>query len=201
MVNMRVKNLILGIGIVVVYALMLWQGIEAFYPSPKYDDFCKNNIRGPYPEKVFPGGVQNCTYSKQLQEQMDQCYADKGQPVFEYDDYGCSISLKECDYCQRDFEEAQKNYSKVIFIIALIAGIITLIIGYAILSVEPVGSALIGSGIWAIFYGAVWNWRNFSNIWRFLLLLVALVLLIWIALRLNKGRVDGSNRGWMFWKR
>ncbi len=193
---MNVKNLVLGIGIVIVFALALWQGIEAFYPSPQYDDFCITRA-GLYPEKIYAPQETNCTFSRQLQEQVDECYANQGQPVYEYNDNGCTTALKTCDYCSKDFEEAEKSYSKIIFIISLIVGIITLLIGYMFLNVEPVGSALIGSGIWSIFYGSAWNWRNFSNIWRFLLLLLALIILIWITIKLNLNR----EKPFKIWKK
>ena len=194
---MRVKNLVLGIGIVVVFALALWQGIEAFYPSPQYDDFCSgvDRFSAPYPAKADGNYATNCTFSRELQEQQTQCYADGGQPIFEYDDNGCTIAIKECDFCQKYFDEAQDKHAKYVFFISLIVAVITIIVGYSILSIEPVGSALIGSGIWAIFYGSVINWRNFSNIWRFLLLLLALILLIWFAVRLNTREEKG------FWQK
>ena len=183
----RFKNIVLGIGILIVYLLMLGYGIEAFYASPKYDDFCTaGRFTGYYPEKPIPASPVNCSYSQQLRDAEQVCYADKGQPIYQYDDNGCTTAVKECDYCQRDFDEANKAYSKVVFIIALIAGIVTLLVGYSILSVEPVGSALMASGVGAIVYGSVRNWQNLSDIWRFLLLLVALILLIWIALRINR---------------
>ncbi len=188
---MNVKNLVLGLGIVIVYALALWQGIEAFYPSPQYDKFCSIGRYDPYyPTKPMPGEFQ-CNSSRSFQEQQNQCYADGGQPVFEYDDNGCGISVKECDMCNKEFNEAADSHAKNVFVIAIIIGIITLIVGYTIFSIEPVGSALIGSGIWAIFYGSVINWRNFSNVWRFLLLLLALVIIIWVTLRLNKTKKKG----------
>ncbi|MBS3088731.1 hypothetical protein J4402_03025 [Candidatus Pacearchaeota archaeon] len=189
---MNIKNLVLGIGIVVVFALVLWQGIEAFYPSPKYDDFCSVN-RFDYP-KIIPSGIQ-CASSQQLQAQEQQCYQDKGQPVYEYDDNGCQISIKECDYCNKEYESARDAHSKIVFVISIIVAFIAIIFGYAILSIEPVGSALLGSGIWAIFYGTLINWRNFTEIWRFLLLLIALILLILIAYRLN------SQKKKSFWQK
>jgi len=183
----NVKNIILGIGIVVIYALVLWQGIEAFYASPQYDDFCTaGRFDAYYPTKPIAVGEPNCSFSRELQDKQNQCYADKGQPIFEYDDNGCQIALKTCDYCQRDYDDALDQHSKIVFIVAIIIGVITLIVGYSFLSTEPVGSALIGSGIWAIFWGAAINWRNFSSIWRFSLLLVALILVVWFALRLNR---------------
>ena len=190
-----VKNLILGIGIFIIYMLMLGYGIEAFYPSPKYENFCSaGRFSGPYPVKATYDYASNCTFSKSLQDLQDQCYADGGQPVFEYDSNGCTAALKTCDFCNKEFNDANKAYSKVIFVIALIAGILTLIVGFAILSIEPVGSALMASGIGAIVYGSIRNWQNLSDVWRFLLLFVALVLLIFITLRLNKKK-DG------FWQK
>lgn len=184
---MNVKNLVLGIGIFVVFMLMLGYGIEAFYPSPKYDDFCKPNI-GSYPVKAYDYTGANCTFNKQLQEKADLCLQESGMPVYDYDDNGCNVAIKECDYCQKNYDNANKDYSKVLFIISLIVGLITLFIGYKYLSVEPVGSALMASGVGAIFYGSVRNWDNLSDILRFLLLVIALVFLIWIALRVNKKR-------------
>ena len=64
-------------------------------------------------------------------------------------------------------------------------------IGYGVLSIEPVGSALMASGIGALFYGSVRNWENLSDVWRFLLLLVPLILLVWFALRLNSQKKKG----------
>ena len=43
---MNVRNLVLGVGIFVVYLLVLNYGIEAFYPSPQYENYCGN--RGYY---------------------------------------------------------------------------------------------------------------------------------------------------------
>ncbi|MEK6825718.1 MAG: hypothetical protein AABY00_02945 [Nanoarchaeota archaeon] len=184
---MSVKNLVLGIGIFIIYLLMLSYGIEAFYPSPQYEDFCKSNEFGRYP---FSGkGVDtatNCTFSKTLQEQNELCYSSGGFPVYQYSDVGCTTAVKECNFCNKYYNESQRAYSKIVFIIALILGIITFLAGYGIFSVEPVSSALIASGIGAIFYGSVRNWENLSDILRFLLLFVALVLLIWITLRTNK---------------
>ena len=34
------KNIVLGIGIIVVFGLALWQGIDTFYPFPEWDDYC-----------------------------------------------------------------------------------------------------------------------------------------------------------------
>ncbi len=183
---MNVKNLVLGIGIVIVYGLLLWQGIEAFYPSPQYEDYC-TSVQAYYPDMyaMKPTGELECAVNPSPQ-QYNECSEQGGYLAPEsYDNLGCPVSYT-CELCSKELSDATKSHGKTVFIIALIIGILTLIIGYAVLTVEPVGSALLASGIWAIFYGSAWNWSNLSSVWRFFLLLVALVLLIWFALRLNQ---------------
>ena len=187
---MNVKNLVLGIGIFIVFMLALGYGIEAFYASPKYEDFCKNNQY-----KTFPSiDLKNCSYSVTLQNRENECYSNGGQPNnYTYDGNGCTQNFI-CDYCNKNYMDSSNEYGKRVFIIALIIGIITLFVGYGILSVEPVGSALMAAGIGAIFYGSVRNWANLSSVFRFLLLLAALCVLIWIATRLNKKSQEVKSR-------
>jgi len=144
---MNVKNLALGIGIIIVFALALWQGIEAFYPSPQYDDFC--DIETPR----IP-----------LEE---------------------NSTKQDNNYCYEQYQTARNAHSKVVFIISLIIGLIIIIVGYKLLTTEPVGSSLIGAGIWAIFWGSVVNWQNFPDFSRFIMLLITLVLLVWLTIKLN----------------
>jgi hypothetical protein len=150
----NVKNLVLGVGIIIVFALVLWQGIEAFYPSPQWDDFCE--------ERNFPRPA--------IDEEPEKIPEIK-------DDF---------ETCQKEYDLARDSHAKITFIVSLIVAIAALLIGHTILSIEPVGSALMGSGIWAIFWGSVVNWRNFSSIGRFLLLLMALILLIYLAIKSNQ---------------
>ena len=168
------KNIILGVGIVIGFGLVLWQGIEAFYPSPQYENFCAQQTPKPAIETQGQCTAQNGTWFPQnvqcITAPCPQGYCDFSEVFTE---------------CQKEWDEAQDKHAKIVFFIALIVGIIVIIIGYTILKIEPVGSSLIGSGIWAIFWGTVINWRNFANVGRFILLLIVLILLIWLAIKLN----------------
>lgn len=177
---MNVKNMVLGIGIVVVYALALWQGIQAFYPTPEWNDYCESDFRS----VPFKDGVQ-CDYNRVVEDKAVECNSAGGWFRYEYDENGCVVD-GYCDECQISYNDASDKYSRNVFIISLIVGILTFIVGFLILSVEPVGSSLLASGVWAVFYGTVWNWRNFGTGWRFGLLILVLVVLVWIALRLNR---------------
>lgn len=191
---MNVKNLVLGIGIFIVYLMVLNYGIETFYPSPQYDQFCTGQQQyyyDAYP-KMIGNGI-NCTLSPTPQQQ-DQCMQQGGSLVAaSYDANGCTASF-ECDLCGKEYNDAQKGYSQIVFVIAFVIGLLTIFVGYMVLSTEPVGSALMASGVGAMVYGSMRNWQNLSTVWRFILLLVSLVLLVWIALRLNKSGHKKSKK-------
>lgn len=191
---MNIKNIILGIGIIVVFALTLGYGIEAFYSSPDYNDYCGDVV---VPQTFDSKG----DFVAVTQE---QCESTEGAEWRGYDsprpvklESGMISETGYCDYyatCQQEYEDARDNYSWRVFIISLIVGIIAIGIGVTFLQIEPVGSALIGSGIWAFFYGGVINWRNFGEIWRFVLLAIVLVILIWFAIALNRKEKSGFRK-------
>ena len=99
-----------------------------------------------------------------------------------------------------NYSDALDSYAGKLFLVALILGVVVLFAGVFYLSKEPVGSSLIASAIFTVFYGVVRNWRNFGTSWRFLLLFVLLIILIWISLGLDN---FGKRKGWnfKFWKR
>ena len=174
--SMKVRNVILGLGILIIYGLVLSQGIQTFYPEPEFEEFC--NV----PENSYNKFSEDCEFSQSLVTKENSCEKIGGIFVQEYDNAGCVID-GYCNDCLIGYDNALDDYSQKVFIFSLIIGFFTLILGIFILKVEPVGSALLASGIWAIFYGTLWNWRNFSNGWRFLLLLTVLLFLIWIGMK------------------
>ena len=186
---MKIRNFILGAGIFVVYLLTLSYGIEAFYPSPNYEDYCEGGYYGHRPLKEIQCESSPALYSKEA-----SCNSAGAIFRLEYNEEGCAVD-GYCDECNLKFEEKDSEHSKIFFIISIIAGLFTLFIGYAFLATEPVGSSLLASGIGAIFMGSVGNWSYLGNIFRFLLLVISLIFLIWIALRLNK-----DKRKFKFWK-
>lgn len=183
---MNVKNLVLGVGIFIVFMFLLHNGIRAFYVEPEYKSYC--NLTQSYESypKFYPTEGNNCTYLISVRESEQACYSEEGNPVYNYSEQGCVLNVIKCDYCNKYYNEAVQEYNRNVFVIALIVGIIVLFLGFAKLSTEPVGSALMASGIGAIMYGTIGNWGNLGNLGRFLLLLLALALLIWIALKINR---------------
>jgi len=172
----HLKNFVLGIGIIIIFGLLLWQGIEAFYPSPDWNKMCgdKSTIPASTQETcVAAGGRWN-------PDSAPKAVDSQGNVIAGY----CDLYYQ----CTQELDKLSKAHSQVVFIISLIVGILILFISYLFIKVEPVGSALMGAGIWAIFWGSAVNWHNISNIWRFLLLLIAFVLIVWITVKINTSK-------------
>jgi len=147
---MKIVNLVLGIGIFIIYLLTLNYGIMVFVGEPQYEDFCG--------ETDIPVPVS-----------VDR---DDIKPV-------------ERQECFKEYDAAREVYAGKVFLISLIVGLLTLVIGYYVTKMEVLGGSLLASGIGAIVFGTLNNWMYLEDIWRFLLLLLALALLIYFTYRYN----------------
>lgn len=178
------KNIILSIAIAIVFMLLGVYGINLFYEEPQYQDFCGQEG---FP-KVAPLAREQrpCQVNVSLDAQMQQCYND-GNAVIkqQYDQFGC-LAAFECSTCQKDFDNAMEEWEKKAFISAVVFGIIGIAVGAIWFSLESVGAGLMGGGALLILGFSMRVWRNLGDIVRFVILLAALVVLIYLGYRINK---------------
>lgn len=161
----KAKQIILSLAIAILFVLFIAYAIETAYPSPKYENYC-------------PTTPQN--YINQT-----ECEANNGTWI----NYGPEISAKPsadvtgyCDTytkCQRPWESVREKYNRNVFFISLIIGILTVVISI-VLSVESVSSGLMGGGAILMIYGTIRYWGSLSDIFRTIMIGIALAVLIWI---------------------
>ena len=120
---MKFKNFVLGVGIFIVFALALFQGLETFYPTPQYDDFCTG-----HPGPIIYKEPTQCSNIPGLQNRASQCWDSKGEFFYTYDSNGCPID-GVCDDCRIDYENALDKHSTKIFIISIVIGILVFVAG------------------------------------------------------------------------
>ncbi|MBI2449213.1 hypothetical protein HYV49_02865 [Candidatus Pacearchaeota archaeon] len=178
-----IKNILLGIAIAIVYAFLVGYGTNLIYNSPEYNDFCKSRF---YPDKPFIE-PRNCTFNAELNKQARECTEQGGSPVYDYDERGCETSLT-CDFCQKDFDEANKKYTRTVFIVSGVMGIIAIAVGALIFNIEAIGAGLMGGGVLSLIYGNIRYWQNLNNWMKVIILAIALVALIYIGILLNRRR-------------
>ena len=124
-------TILLGIFVAIMLTIFVNLVVSYFYEGPQYDKYCAGSMREPYPIKYgYDVGIcQNCTYSQVLQEQVDSCQKDGGNAVYNYDSRGCTVSLKSCDMCNKEFNDAQNAYNRRTFFIYAIVGFILIVFG------------------------------------------------------------------------
>ena len=182
---MSLKNIIIGIAIIILTISVAVTGINIFLDKPEYKDFCSE------------------FKTAEIINDQTRCEEIGGQ----WTDYSSRELLREapggellkgfCDRdftCRQDFEDAREKYAKTIFIVAIPLGIIILAFGAFFFSLEAVGAGLMGGGIGTILYGVGEYWRFAGDILRFLLSLVGLVALIALAYWFN-------SNDWNIWKK
>lgn len=168
---MHIKNVIIAVGIIILTISVAIYGIKTFYPSPEYNDYCANQEENWY--------VNNSV----------QCEAVGGK----WSDYmgpkEVNSPLGYCDTaytCRMQYEADMEDYSRIVFLIALPLGIIIIAIGALVFGLESVGAGLMAGGVGIILWGVAGLWSFAENWIKFLLSLIALIALVWLAYFFNK---------------
>lgn len=125
-------TIILGVFIAIMVVTLFNLIVSYVYEPPKYDDYC-NLSGGPYPVKYgydsYANPGANCSFSLQLQNLTEQCYAQEGQPIYNYDNNGCTTALRECSLCGKDYTSAYEKYNRNTFFVFAIIGFILIVVG------------------------------------------------------------------------
>lgn len=176
------KKISLTLGIAVLFALFVGFAIDAFYASPKYEDYCKN-MNTPYsiPEKL---GVTNCTPINYSSPMFLECQEKKGYIEYNYNT-GCPTNPR-CETCGMEYDNANKIYSRNLFLITAAIGIIAIISGLVFISLDAIASGFMFGGIFIIIYGTARVFGNLSKFMRVIVLGLELVLLVYIGIWKSK---------------
>ena len=184
--------------IAVLFAIFANALIGAFYPAPKYEDYCKSQFY-PEPVKTYPidNRVINCpNYTKPTQAELDQCAEDRGYPEYQYDGNGCAIAYKGCNLCQKQFEDAMEKYNFVAFILSSILAVIAIAIGLALptkISLnEWIATGFILGGLITLFFGTARYYQYLGRYIKPLVIFVELVLVIALSYMKLKDRIENT---------
>ena len=194
------KKVILAIAIAIVLAFFVNIGINVFYPSPEWEDFCDSerfmvrmtdhtqqsceDINGRWHADNRVELRQPDTFScRKVQEY------DNGTVVMNCDSVTREASTGYCDetyYCAQEYQENNEKYSRNVFVVLLLIGLF-IIAGSIALQIASVSSGLMAGGVIVIITGIIRYWQYSTDVLRFLILGAALVILIWLGYkRLNR---------------
>ncbi len=123
-----------------------------------------------------------------------------------YEDYCDYQEFSETDYinesyytqvyreCSDKYNEANKDYSKKMFIISLIFGILVIVGCTIFISTNSISGGLMFGSLMFIIYGTGRYWNYMDDLVRFIILSIALVVLIYVSYWTSKKMKDGNKR-------
>jgi hypothetical protein len=168
---MNIKNLIFGIAIFILTLSVGIYGINTLYgSSPKYEKYCPNIMNEK--ECIDFGGTWN---GYNLDNTTLATYPEK------FGGY-CDIYTN----CQVNYDNSRRDYTRMVFFIAIPLGIIVIIAGAIIFGLPSVGAGLMAGGIGIILFGVGGFWE-FADDWlKFVLSLIGLIIVIFFSYYLNR---------------
>ena len=166
------------IGIIVVLNLFFNYSISLFYKEPEWDSY----FRQPQVVEPITKKDECLKVGGQWTEQNYQYY-DKTVPV-QIDSSGKPIK----GYCnpdytkQQEFTKMQNIYQRNVFIALIILGIISLFIGTFSANII-ISLGFSWGGVLSLIIASMRYWTNANNILKVVILAVALMSLIWLAIK------------------
>jgi len=176
---MSLKNIVLSVAIAVLTICVAVYGINTFYPSPEYNSYCPEYQTAEYidsPQRCEANSGYWYPYEEKTLEGEINGYCDRNY------------------YCHKDFNSAQETWYRNIFFIGLPLGILIIIVGAFLFSLEFVGVGLMWGGVVTMVY-STWGFFLQSVDWiKFTISLVALAVIISFAYWYNKRVINNKHQ-------
>ncbi len=163
----KIKTVALALAIVILLNLFVYTGIRTFYKAPDRTKYCGDPYsRGPiYTEQdcVAAGG---------------QWIINTPQPA---EVGGKPLQAGYCGEkatCYDLYNEILKPYERNVFIIYIILGLASLLLGF-VLKVDAVSAGFNFGAVILLVTGTIRHWREMHDYLRFIIVGIALALVIW----------------------
>jgi len=96
--------------------------------------------------------------------------------------------------CFEKYDTANKDYSKKMFVISLIFGLLVIIICTIFININSILGGLMFGSLMFIIYGTGRYWNYMDDLMRFIILGVCLVILIYVAYWINKKKNNKNKQ-------
>ena len=176
MQNKNILKWALVIGIIIVLNLFFHFATRLVYKIPQYDDFCQSKqveIRPDTEEScVAQGGAWNTPEAEYYRE------APMPVPIDANKSY-CDTTFT----CREAFDDAHELYQRNVFIVMVVLGLLSLVLGFALAASEVISLGLSYGGILSFIIASIQYWSAMDDYLRVIVLGLALAVLIYLGYR------------------
>jgi len=173
------------IGIVIVLNMFFNYALSFAYPRPEQNNFCKiEQINEPIVSKdkcLAVGGQWNGLSNFDSNTFADQYNTKPAPYVTPYCDKDFT--------CRQTFDSAQKVYDRNVFVTLVVLGALCVLLGNYLKSNLVLGQSLSLAGVLSFVIASMRYWSSADNLIKVLILLIALIILIWVAIKKFKNNV------------
>lgn len=169
--------------IAVLFSIFVFATINAVYPQPEYNDYCKY---GDAAKPIRAPGDEKCAdFKSATEDETKQCVDQEGYIAYKYDEYGCPKNYY-CEFCQRDLDKANEKYNFVSFIISAIFALIAVGVGLYLPAQkgslnEWVGTGFMLGGLITLFAGTIMVYGELHRFVKPVVIFAELVIVLWLS--------------------
>jgi len=160
------------VAIVILLNLFFTVSINLFLNEPKYENFCKNS----YPDKAITS-EENC---RALDGTWQNYAAPEKNPDGTLISGYCDVYTK----CQNELNTATESHELKVFIALIIFGLLTFVASLLFTKANTlISTALSLAAVLDFIIASMRYWSSANELFRFIILLLALTILIYIAIK------------------
>ncbi len=160
-------------GIMIVLNLFFNYALSLAYKSPEYNNFCPS-------EQVVSVPDNQSTCVAKGGQWTENVYYQKPAPT------GIREPSGYCDLqytCRQSFEEAMKSYNRNVFIVLVVLGALSVLVGNFFAGNAVITGGLSLAGVLSFLVASVRYWSSANDLVRVIILAIALGLLFWVAIK------------------
>lgn len=175
MKNINILKWALVLGIVIVLNLFINFSIALVYDQPQWDKFC------PQQQVTVPPTTQEACVAAGGAWTENTAF-DPTRPT----PGGVKEVRGYCDpnfTCQKEYTDATSVYNRNVFVILVVAGVISLAVGFFLNAYTAVSLGLSFGGVLSFVIGSVRYWSDMDDYLRVIILGLALAALIWLGVK------------------
>jgi hypothetical protein len=188
------KKVVIGLIIAILFAVLVFSIIEAAYPRPEYNDFCKDSYAS-RPLKSPSTIIEvNCTDLNVPGEFHEDCVNREGFVDYKYDSNGCATEAF-CNTCSKEYDDARDEHDRYVFYISALLSLIAIFIAlYMPFRKEPpkkgserseldewIATGFLLGGAFALFFGTATSYSALDRITRPIVIFLEIILVIFIS--------------------
>jgi hypothetical protein len=172
----------LVLGLVVVLNLFFNYSIHLLYKGPIFENFCQQKQVTIQPKTQAECLVQKGTWIENANYRAPSPAMIKpspAEPVVTEPVGWCDLNFT----CNKDFKNAEALYNRNGFIILIVLGVVSLIIGFVTVVAPAVSIGFSLGGVLSFIVGSIRYWSDMDDYLRVIILALALAILIWLGVK------------------